>query len=49
MQNRIHAQAIYQSAVSAVQPAVLLQQQFTVTKNGIQIGETAIFPTTLYI
>nr|WP_294908144.1 DUF4147 domain-containing protein [uncultured Lacibacter sp.] len=42
MQNRIHAEAIYNAAVSAVQPAVLLQQHLAVTDKGIQIVETVI-------
>lgn len=38
MQQRNHAKKIYEAAVAAVQPSVLLQQQLAVTATGIRIG-----------
>ena len=39
MQQRNNAQRIYEAAVAAVQPAVLLRQHLAVTATGIQIGK----------
>ncbi|QNA45766.1 glycerate kinase type-2 family protein [Lacibacter sediminis] len=51
MQKRIHSEAIYRSAVAAVQPTALLPQHLQLKKNILQIGNQSISlaTTNLYV